>query len=80
MIIEEIETYPDKCAGCRVCQLICSFTYDKVFNPSKARILIDHDGDGFAISFADECSNCGTCAEYCVYGALEPKRRERDAA
>ncbi len=80
MKIVEIRVYPDACAGCRICQLACSFAYEKLFNPSKARIVIEHDGDGFDIGFTDDCNKCGTCAQYCVYGALEVVRSETEAA
>ena len=31
---------PEKCTGCRVCQLECSFKYHKVFNPALSNIQI----------------------------------------
>jgi len=45
-----------------------------MFNPSKARIAIERGDDGFKISFTDECTLCGRCAQFCVYNALEAKR------
>jgi Fe-S-cluster-containing dehydrogenase component len=30
----------DKCVGCQICQLVCSGTWQKVFNPLKARLRI----------------------------------------
>jgi len=67
----EIRTYPLRCAGCLNCQLICSFSYDKVFSILKARILIDRLDVGSKIGFTDKCNGCGFCADYCLYGALE---------
>ncbi len=62
----------EKCTGCLICQLICSFTYTRAFNPAKARIVIEHDGQ--EIRFADECvENCHLCTRYCVYGAITRK-------
>ena len=72
--IIEIETHPSKCVGCLLCQLICSFNYEKMFNPSKSRILIERSDNGFKINFADECTLCGLCVQFCVYDALEAKR------
>jgi ferredoxin len=66
-----INAVSEKCAGCQICRLICSFTHEKIFNPSKSRIVIDFVDDGFSVGFTDECDKCGTCVEYCVYGALE---------
>jgi len=67
----EIRTYPLRCAGCLNCQLICSFSYDKVFSIPKARILIDRLDVGSKIGFTDKCNGCGFCADYCLYDALE---------
>jgi formate hydrogenlyase subunit 6/NADH:ubiquinone oxidoreductase subunit I len=72
--IVKIETDPSRCVGCLSCQLICSLTYEKVFNPSKSRILIERGDDGFKINFTDKCTLCGLCVEFCVYDALEAKR------
>jgi Fe-S-cluster-containing dehydrogenase component len=30
----------DKCVGCQICQLVCSGTWQNVFNPLKARLRI----------------------------------------
>ena len=61
----------DRCTGCLNCQLICSFTYHEVFNPSLARIEIGRGlDDEKSAGFTDECVQCSFCADYCVYGAL----------
>jgi Fe-S-cluster-containing hydrogenase component 2 len=31
---------PEKCTGCRTCELACSFKHEKEFNPAKSRIHI----------------------------------------
>ena len=65
---------PERCTGCRVCQLECSFRYHKVFNPALASIRIletPENGISYLISYKAECRNCGTCAKACVFGALE---------
>ena len=58
----------NKCAQCLLCELMCTFTYTKSFNISKSRITIDIARR--AIAFSEECNSCGTCAQYCAYGAL----------
>lgn len=61
----------DKCTQCLNCQLICSMTYEKVFNPTQARILIERKQTGEKYArFTDECTSCNICVDYCVYGAL----------
>lgn len=72
MISKKIKIYHEKCVGCRICQLTCSFTYNKTFNPIKARIKITNlYGLTPKIKFTDQCVQCGKCASNCLYGALE---------
>lgn len=67
-----VKAYPEKCSGCMSCALACSWTFSGVFNPLKSRILINWPGDiQRSITFAKECTDCGVCAEYCNFGALE---------
>jgi ferredoxin len=69
-----------KCAGCLVCQLRCSFRFEKEFNPSKAAITIRRLVDGeneYEISFTDRCDNCGICVRHCPYGALMFEEEKR---
>jgi Fe-S-cluster-containing dehydrogenase component len=61
----------EKCTGCLTCQLICSFTYNDIFNPRLARIRIERTiDDEKRTSYTDECVRCSLCVDYCVYGAL----------
>ena len=34
----------DRCVGCQICQLVCSATWQKVFNPLKANLRIEPTG------------------------------------
>ena len=65
----------DKCTGCRVCELECSFTYHKVFNPALSNIKILETPEGgisYEIKFTEDCQpKCVICAKSCVFGALE---------
>ena len=67
----EIRAYPMRCVGCLNCQLICSFLFEKVFSTARSRIMIDHLDNGSMIGFTDKCTKCGSCADYCLYDALE---------
>ena len=68
----------ERCTGCLICQLICSFTYTRVFNLAKARIVIEYDRK--EIHFTDECvQNCHLCTRYCVYGAITRKNKSSKA-
>lgn len=75
-----IIAYPEKCTGCLICQLRCSWRFGKAFNLAKSAIqirrLVGQDTE-FAISFTPSCDNCGICARFCPYGALAwTKRKE----
>jgi len=68
----EIIAHPEKCSGCMICALICSWTFTGAFNPFESRILINYPGDvQRSIVFTRECNNCGVCVEYCNFDALE---------
>jgi Fe-S-cluster-containing hydrogenase component 2 len=73
---KRIEVHPENCVGCLTCQLACSFTYTDRFNPLDARIIINWSPEGSKISFADPCTECGVCADYCFYGTLKKVEEE----
>jgi len=72
----KIEIAEENCTGCLRCQLGCSYLYTKSFNPSAARIQVTVSGVDCAISFADDCTECGICADQCFYGALRKTEKE----
>jgi carbon-monoxide dehydrogenase iron sulfur subunit len=67
-----ILVYPEKCTGCRTCQVRCSIRQLDEFNPFKSYIIIarDHGKRTTSLNFTDDCTWCGYCARYCSYGAL----------
>ena len=73
---EKISTIPEACSGCRMCQLACSFSWQRAYNPAQSRIVIEEgevvdDTGPFRIAFTDECNDCGICVQYCFYGVLK---------
>jgi len=67
----EIKVFDEKCSGCGTCELWCSFTFQKSFNPLLAYVHQEFfPGEGFKVTFTEDCNDCGICAKHCVYGAL----------
>ena len=62
--------YP-RCTGCKLCQLACSGSHEKTFNPEKARLKILHEyvGDGIKIK-SKHCIFCKKCEEACPSKAI----------
>jgi len=65
-----------KCRGCRSCQLACSFTKTKVFNPAKSMICLERDVEtGHTAPMirpiaCDLCEGDPACVKACRYGAI----------
>ena len=73
----------EKCNGCLVCQLRCSFRFEKAFNPAKAAIRVNRfakGGTDYFIYFTDECDACGICAKHCPYDALVWVKEDKEVA
>ena len=74
---ERLQVIPEACSGCLMCQLACSFAWTRKYNPVRSRILIEEVSATapFRIAFTSECNDCGICARYCYYGALQLRRK-----
>ncbi|MEW5815494.1 MAG: 4Fe-4S dicluster domain-containing protein [Spirochaetota bacterium] len=67
----------DRCTGCNLCQLVCSFTKARNFNLQESRIRIhENEKEGF---FPQICRNCQEppCLDACPAGAIV-RRKEDD--
>lgn len=72
-------TYPEKCTGCLICELRCSLRFARAFDLYRSAIQIRRQVGGeyeFSIAFTDVCDNCGICARFCPYGALESTKQD----
>lgn len=62
---------PEKCTGCRTCELICSFTHVGEFNPGRSRISVfNFEKAGFSSPIV--CQQCSTaaCMQVCPVRAI----------
>jgi carbon-monoxide dehydrogenase iron sulfur subunit len=66
----KIIVHPERCTGCRICELFCSAFHEKVFNPKKARIRVVRLKP--AIDMPVTCQQCkkAPCAEICPVDAI----------
>lgn len=62
---------PEKCLGCRTCELICSFSRAKEFNPQKSAVS-DISYDTAMLCVPIMCTQCedAACAAICPVKAI----------
>lgn len=63
---------PDKCAGCRVCETVCSLSHFDTVSTALSNIVINTDWLGGYISEAQLCKQCpgANCVAACPTGAM----------
>lgn len=52
-----VSANPQLCAGCKQCELMCSFQHEGVYSPRLARIRV--------VQFEDQCLNVPVTCAYC---------------
>lgn len=62
---------PNLCTGCSICELVCSFTKFRVFNPRLSMIKIIYNYELGKVEGLSVCTQCGECVDRCPYGALK---------
>ena len=62
---------PEKCAGCRTCELMCSFEHNKTFNPRLSAVTV-MNYEANLISVPVMCMQCdeACCMKVCPVGAI----------
>ncbi|MEM4550676.1 MAG: 4Fe-4S dicluster domain-containing protein [Sulfolobales archaeon] len=60
----------DKCTGCRICELVCSFYKHKKFSPKMSAIKVYYNYELYRAEGFTVCSQCGYCVSHCPTGAL----------
>lgn len=65
-----LTTFPEKCSGCRLCQLLCALVHFQENNPMKGALRVEGhfpDPGRYTIRV---CDDCGVCAEKCPENAI----------
>jgi anaerobic carbon-monoxide dehydrogenase iron sulfur subunit len=67
--------HPDKCTGCRNCELACSFVHEGEFRPRASRVHV-YSWERDSISVPMMCQQCddAACATVCPTGAMHQNR------
>lgn len=62
---------PEKCTGCRTCELACSFQHEQEFRPSSSRVSV-FTWESVGISVPMMCLQCDSaaCMKVCPVGAI----------
>lgn len=62
---------PEKCTGCGICTLVCSFRHNKEYNPSRALLTIIRD-EKSGVNIPVICQHCEIplCMESCPADAI----------
>jgi len=65
--------YPEKCIGCKICELVCSSRDGESYKPKNSLIKILKNEE-FNINvpvFSPQCTLCMRCANLCPTKAIE---------
>ncbi len=72
--VKRIFVQREKCNGCRICELRCSFEHENVFAPTLSRIYI-HKVEEDGITIPKTCIICGKCIEACPEDAISKSEK-----
>jgi len=81
----KLTIWPERCRGCRSCQLACSFARTKEYNPTTSCIVLERDLDREKTApmikslCCDLCGGAPACAAACSYGAITYEPDASDA-
>ncbi|MGI6066628.1 MAG: 4Fe-4S dicluster domain-containing protein [Bacillota bacterium] len=62
---------PEKCSGCRTCELICSFVHTQENNPMRSRISVfNFEKSGFSAPVVCQQCSDAACMKICPVNAI----------
>ncbi len=73
--MKRVKVKAELCAGCRQCEMVCSFEHFQRFSPELARVTVIKD-DRNGLDYPLMCRQCDECPpiEACPVGALSRTR------
>lgn len=66
--MKTLVSYPEKCTGCRFCEMVCSLAKENIVSPGKARLRIKRKDVASDIPVV--CTQCGKCIDACPQEAI----------
>ena len=62
---------PEKCVGCRACEMICSLTNSGICSTEKSHIRVNFDMFTAKVDIViTDCEGCKQCMSYCPEAVL----------
>lgn len=63
--------HPDKCTGCRNCELACSFKHEAAFRPGATNVhVFTWEREGFSVPMMCQQCDDAACVRVCPTGAM----------
>ena len=72
-IQKELVFDADRCTGCKLCELICSYVKYAEFNPGKSviQVIKNKEMDINIVALGTKCDYCGECVQWCLPHAIK---------
>ena len=58
--MKKIVADASQCSGCRICEMICSFSHERVFSSATSRVTVMKE-DNVGLDFPVVCWHCNSC-------------------
>ena len=76
-IMKQLLIKPEKCIGCRTCELVCSFGHHNEFNPKMANVKV-FEYEQAAVAIPMMCLQCdeAACMKVCPVKAISGETKK----
>ncbi len=71
---------PERCMGCRICEMICSLKNGEACSPELSKIKVYYDPFTAKpdITISEDCIKCIECIKWCPAGVLKHRKGDGD--